>query len=902
MTASSLQTSSLSLKADTPMPTVESDAKTTPMIRQYLAIKEQYRDYILFYRMGDFYEMFFEDAATAARELEITLTSRNRNEQQPVPMCGVPVKAADVYIGRLVDRGFKVAVCEQLEDPSKAKGLVHRDVVRVITPGMVVDNLLLDAATHNFVVAICRNGESIGISCLDITTGTFRVAETRQESVIAEELLRIDPAELILSESTGDGAAFLSPGGRLSGKAVTRLPDRVFAYADARKRLLELFRTRSLEGFGCEAMHAGIGAAGALAYYVQETQKQEIRHLSGLETYSFENFMLIDDVGCRNLELLKNLSNGGRRGTLLDIIDNTATAMGARLLKNWLRYPLIDRQLIQKRLDAVEEIKRQTSLREEIRLLLKPVSDIERLGGRIALGHATARDLVALKNTLVKIPDIVAILGRFSSELLQWNEVMTAPLAAIADRIAAAIVDDPPPTVNEGGMIRHGYDQALDELIAISRDGKKYLAALEAREKEQTGIHTLKVRYNRVFGYYIEVSRAQAPSVPAHYVRKQTLVNAERYITEELKAFEEKVLGAEEQRGVLEYGLFCGIRDAVVEKSDLILACARFIAGLDCLAGLAEIADQNGYARPVISEGRTIRIEEGRHPVVEKLIAGERFVPNTVYMDHKDQLVLIITGPNMAGKSTVLRQVAIIVLMAQMGSFVPAKYAEIPVTDRIFTRVGALDNLSQGQSTFMVEMEEAANIINNATSDSLVIMDEIGRGTSTYDGLSIAWAVAEYLHDLGGAGVKTLFATHYHELIDLAKIKKKVKNYNIAVKEWNDEIIFLHQLVPGGTNRSYGIQVARLAGIPEKVIRRARKVLASVENTGHVLDRRADEEQDKPKAAGAPVQLMLFKSPEQMVMEKLREIDISTMTPLEALNALSILKEKTSGMPFGGKG
>lgn len=881
------------------MTTVAGDVKTTPMIQQYLAIKDQYRDYILFYRMGDFYEMFFEDAATAARELEITLTSRNRNEEQPVPMCGVPVKAANGYIGRLIDKGFKVAVCEQLEDPARSKGLVHRDVVRVITPGMVVDNQLLDAGTHNFVVAVCRDGERIGIACLDVTTGTFRVAETHRESVITEELLRIDPAELILPESAGDGAGFPVPGGRLSGKAATRLPDRVFEYPDARKRLLELFRTRSLEGFGCEDMRAGIGAAGALAYYVQETQKQEIRHLNGLETYSFESFMLIDDVGCRNLELLKNLRTGGRRGTLLDIIDGTITAMGARLFKNWLRYPLIDRELIRERLDAVEEIKRQTSLREGVRSLLKPVSDIERLGGKIALGHATARDLVALKNTLLKIPEMSVVLRRFTSDLLQWDEDMTEPLADIADRIASAIVDDPPPTVNEGGMIRHGYDKVLDELIAISRDGKKYLAELEAREKERTGIHTLKVRYNKVFGYYIEVSRAQTPSVPAHYVRKQTLVNAERYITEELKQFEEKVLGAEEQRGVLEYNLFCRIRDAVVEKSGLILACARFIARLDCLAGLAEIADQNGYLRPVISDNRTLRIEDGRHPVVEKLIAGERFVPNTVRMDHADQQILIITGPNMAGKSTVLRQVALIVLMAQMGSFVPAKYAEIPVTDRIFTRVGALDNLSQGQSTFMVEMEEAANIINNATSDSLVIMDEIGRGTSTYDGLSIAWAVAEYLHDLGGTGVKTLFATHYHELIDLAKIKKKVKNYNIAVKEWNDEIIFLHQLVPGGTNRSYGIQVARLAGIPDKVIRRARKVLANVENTGHVLGRRSDGE-DKPKAAGAPVQLMLFKSPEQIVMERLNEMDIATITPLEALNVLSRLKEKAAGVSARG--
>jgi DNA mismatch repair protein MutS len=884
------------------MTTVSGDMKTTPMMLQYQTMKEQYRDYILFYRMGDFYEMFFDDAATAARELEITLTSRNKMEEKPIPMCGVPAKAASGYIGRLIEKGYKVAVCEQLEDPSKSRGLVHREVVRVVTPGMVVDNLLLDAAAHNFVVSVCRSGERIGISSLDVTTGTFRVAECDRDAVIIEEIMRIDPAELIFPESASDGDRLFSPAGRIAGKAVTRLPDRVFEYPDARKRLLALFRTRSLEGFGCEAMPAGVGAAGALAYYVQETQKQEIRHLSGLETYFFEKFMHIDDVGCRNLELLKNLSTGGRKGTLLDVVDGTVTAMGARRIKEWLRYPLLDKADIELRLDAVDDIKRQAAVRETLRSLLKKMADIERLGGKIALGHATARDLAALKNTLVKLPQLTEILKQFSTDLLMWDDALTGPLAEIGDRIAAAIVDDPPPTVHEGGMIRQGYDSALDELMMISKDGKRYLAELESRERKQTGIATLKVRFNKVFGYYIEVSKIQSPSVPAHYVRKQTLVNAERYITDELKNFEEKVLTAEERRGALEYQIFCRIRDAVVEKSNQIMACAAFIARLDCLAGLAEIADQNGYTRPVFNSNRVIRIEDGRHPVVEKLIAGERFVPNTIFMDHDHCRIMIVTGPNMAGKSTVLRQVALIVLMAQMGGFVPAGHAEISITDRIFTRVGALDNLSQGQSTFMVEMEETANIINNATSDSLVIMDEIGRGTSTFDGLSIAWAVAEYLHDLNGVGVKTLFATHYHELIDLARIKNKVKNYNIAVKEWNDEIIFLHHLVPGGTNRSYGIQVARLAGIPDPVIRRARKVLANVESTGHVLAPNAVDEGSSPRPKGAPVQLMLFKPPEQIILDRLREVDIASLTPLDALNMLSALKEKAAGVSASGNG
>jgi len=867
-----------------------SPPKSTPMIKQYLSIKEQYPDTILFYRMGDFYEMFFEDAQLASRVLEITLTSRNKNEASPVPMCGVPHRAAPSYIARLIEKGYKVAVCDQIEDAAQAKGLVKRDVVRVITPGMVIENELLDARANNYVLAVSCKDDFYGIAYLDISTGDFRVTESKDSASIAEEIQRISPREVLLSEAAKDEPLYLPLMRAVAEVATSYLNDRAFAYRRSYERLTDQFKTLSLEGFGCETLQAGICAAGALIYYVSETQKQQLAHLSRVETYWLDKYLLVDELSRQNLELTKNIRSGSRRATLLGMLDRTATAMGARLLANWMRYPLIDIDNIRLRHDAVEELKGSIQLRRSIRDNLKSVADLERIGSKIVMGHANARDLVALRRSLVMLPDIWVLLSELTATLLSAPEKLDR-LNLLAELIDQSIREDAPPTINEGGIIKTGYNSELDELVQISRDGKGWLARLEVREREATGINTLKVRYNKVFGYYIEIPKSRSESVPVNYVRKQTLVNAERYITDDLKSFEMKVFGAEERRASLEYEIFKDIRTEIAANNQLIQEVARFLARVDCLADLAEIADQNDYCRPAMTTNGGIMIEDGRHPVVEKMITGERFVPNTIKLDNQSQQILIITGPNMAGKSTILRQVALVVLMAQMGSFIPAAKATLSITDRVFTRVGALDNLSHGQSTFMVEMQETANILNNATEKSLVIMDEIGRGTSTFDGLSIAWAVAEYLHDLKNKGVKTLFATHYHELTELAQTKTRVKNFNIAVKEWNDEIIFLRKLVAGGTNRSYGIQVARLAGIPDPVIKRSKKILFDIEQGESGTAESACLGIVKDASGRGPVQLDLFRKPDNQVAEKLKQMDISVMTPLEALNVLNELQE-----------
>ena len=867
-------------------------AKATPMIKQYLTIKGEYPDAILFYRMGDFYEMFFEDAEVASRALEITLTSRNKNDAKPVPMCGVPHRAAQSYIARLIDQGYKVAVCDQVEDPSQAKGLVKREVVRVITPGMLIENELLNAKSNNYVLAATVFQHTMGLAYLDISTGEFRATEARDAEALADECLRVSPREIILPEEMAQTPELQPVVTAMANCAVTFVADSVFEFSPSRELLLDQFQTLSLEGFGLESRKAAVIAAGALLHYVRETQKQRVKHIHGLSTYSLGNSMIIDDLSCRNLELEENIRTRGTRGTLAGVLDRTVTAMGGRLLKQWLRYPLIEPIQIESRLNATAAAKNLRQVRIELRQQLGSVFDLERLNSKITMGHANGRDLIALKSSLQALPAIHSDLGQFDVALLRW-ETDLAPLAQLSDLIEAAIREDAPPTIQEGGVIKSGFNAELDELIEISRDGKNWLVALETRERESTAINTLKVRYNKVFGYYIEIPKSRSDTVPEHYIRKQTLVNAERFITEELKNFEAKVLGAEERRAALEYSLFNQVRQEITQHSQLIQQTAAFLAQVDCILGLSTVAEENDYAQPAISTENHICIEDGRHPVVEKMITGERFVPNSIQIDGTENQVLIITGPNMAGKSTFLRQVALIAIMAQMGSFVPARQANIGIVDRIFTRVGALDNLSQGQSTFMVEMEETANILNHATPQSLVIMDEIGRGTSTFDGMSIAWAVAEYLHDLHGEGIKTLFATHYHELTELAQTKPRVKNFNIAVKEWNDEIIFLRKLVAGGTNRSYGIQVARLAGIPPQVIRRSKQILFQIENEEQPFGAAPAKDRADADTAAGPVQLDLFGRLDHKIAKRLASIDLSHMTPLEALNLLSKMQEET---------
>ncbi len=855
-------------------------SKTTPMLDQYLSIKEDFKDVILFYRMGDFYEMFFEDAIVASKALEIALTSRNKKEKQPVPMCGVPVRAVDNYLAKMIEKGFKVAICEQVEDAGLTQGIVKREVVRVVTPGMVIDNTMLDEKKNNYILSFFVSPMSVGLAYLDISTATFQVTESGDKNSIIDEILRISPSEILVCESLKNTPLFeeiLATG--FSEKAITFLNDNLFNHTKSKEKLIAQFATRSLEGFGCEQLKYGVAAAGAILDYVNKTQKQKTEHITGIKTYALDNFMTIDDLSRKNLEIAANLRTGDRQGSLVSIIDNTVTAMGARQFGRWIGYPLVNKEEIGMRLNAVAEAKDKIGERKSIRQRLKDIYDLERLGSKICMGRANAKDMTALKNSLLNIPILIPFFHKFESRLLK-NIDMSEKLRKMTELIDKAISEDAPPALNEGGLINKGYDPKLDELISISSESKKWLAKLEAKERRATGINSLKVGYNRVFGYYIEVSKIHSEKIPAYYVRKQTLVNAERYITEELKTFETRVLTAHEERAALEYEIFLQIKDEIIENNTEIQKIAKFLAVADTLLSFAETADLRNYTRPEITTDGKIDIRDGRHPVVERMLKTERFVPNSINLDNTENQILVITGPNMAGKSTVLRQTALIVMMAHIGSFVPASYASISITDRIFTRVGALDNLAAGQSTFMVEMEETANILHNATVKSLIIVDEIGRGTGTLDGLAIAWAVAEYLHDYKSSGVKTLFATHYHELTDLALTKPRVKNFNIAVKEFNEEIIFLRKLVAGGTNRSYGIEVARLAGIPDKVIRRAKTILSDITEGKSVLHdiktSPVNYENKVEKKEG------YFK-----IINKLQETDITNLTPVEALNRLN---------------
>ncbi len=859
------------------------------MVQQYLEIKDQYPDAILFFRMGDFYEMFFEDAKTAARALSITLTSRNKNDPEPIPMCGVPHHSARNYVARLIDQGHKVAICDQVEDPGQAKGLVRREVVQVVTPGMVVDDSFLEAKANTYVAAVARKGKQLGIACMDVSTGEFRATMTDSMEAVVQEVARVAPKEVLLPESLaadGKAAALME---RVRHLAVTEVEDEQFETRRGREALCDQFDTHSIEGFGLQDMPAAVAAAGAVLGYVRAAQKQTLSHVTRITPYSLDNYLWLDENTTRNLELLANMGTGKRQGSLLDVLDKTVTAMGGRLLRQWTRYPLMDPQAINERLDAVGEARDQPVARENIREALTSVYDLERLRTRISMGRANARDLLSVKESLKRLPALWTELGRFSSALFADSEVLGDELADVAALIEEAVDDDAPQAIREGGIIKPGYHEELDELRDMAGNAKGWIASMEAKEREKLGINSIKVRYNKVFGYYIEVPKTHSDAVPPGYHRKQTLVNAERYITDELKEYETRVLGAEERAAALEFELFTDLVHRVADENHRLLAASGYLARADALCALAHVADHNGYCRPEVSDDGRLEIHEGRHPVVEQMVAAGRFVENDILMDMEQNQVMIITGPNMAGKSTILRQAALSVVMAQMGSFVPAKSAAVGIVDRIFTRVGALDNLSAGQSTFMVEMQETANILNNATPRSMVVLDEIGRGTSTFDGMSLAWAVAEYLHELDGLGVKTLFATHYHELTDLAQTLPRVVNYNVAVNEWRGEIMFLHKLEPGGTNRSYGIAVARLAGIPRNVLKRAKQVLARVEDMD--AERTRNEKRVREPDPGQ-VQLSLFPTPAELVAQTLTGLDIDHMTPVEALSMLAELQEK----------
>ncbi|WP_136807986.1 DNA mismatch repair protein MutS [Desulfosediminicola flagellatus] len=880
--------------------------KLTPMLQQYLEIKEQHKDTILFYRMGDFYEMFFEDAEIASKILGITLTARNNKSDAPkVPMCGIPYHAAQTYLTKLVKAGKRVAICEQVENPSEAKGIVKREVIRIISPGVITDDVLLDDKSNNYVCAIVGkefSGETLyGVSFLDASTGEFLVGEfadkTSTGEPVIDQITRLTPSEIIVNENDLTQFADLLESAQLllPGVCLTLRPQALYHPESLHEQLHDHFSVATLDGFGCSGFTQGILAAGSLLEYIIETQKSAVDHIVQLTPIDIQAILQIDDSSRRNLELTQTLIGGKREGSLLSVLDQTCTPMGARMLKQSLLFPLQDKDRINNRLSAVSYLFQHTAIRQDLRTLLDSVYDIERLTSRMTLGTGNGRDMLALKQSLGQLPAICTLLESCEVKKLHHVAHNLDPQGSLYELLESSINPESPITLRDGNLIREGYNEELDELIGIQRDGKKTILELEKSEREATGIAKLKVGFNKVFGYYFELSKIHSENVPDHYIRKQTLVNAERFITPELKEFESKVLGAQDRRLELEYELFVNIRNTLASHSSQLLKTAHQLAQIDLLSSLAEVAQRYNYTRPVISDDNEIIIREGRHPVIERSLPSGKFVPNDTHLDHDSQQLQIITGPNMAGKSTVLRQTALIVLIAQMGGFVPAAEAKIGIVDKIFTRVGAMDDLRRGQSTFMVEMSETANILNNATPRSLVILDEIGRGTSTYDGLSIAWAVAEDLVQKNGIGVKTMFATHYHELTDLAATMPRVKNFSIAVREWNDSIIFLHKLVAGGTSRSYGIQVAALAGVPEHVVKRAEEILKNIEQgefdqSGKPVIAKSSPGKNKKNRAH-PDQLSLFQPPIDPLRDLLRNIDADDLTPRKALEAIYALKD-----------
>lgn len=869
----------------------------SPMMQEYVKTKEEYHDCILLYRLGDFYEMFFEDALTASKELEITLTGKDCGLKERAPMCGVPFHSVETYINRLIEKGYKVAICEQVEDPKKAKGLVKREVVRIVTPGTTLDATSLDETKNNYLMSIVYIEDHFGCAIADITTGDCFLTELDKAQKLLDEINKFTPAEIICNES------FL-----MSGVDTEDLKNRlgicVFSqepwYFDdelCRKTLKEHFQVNSLEGLGIGEFESGVLAAGALFLYLQETQKTALSHMATIRPYSAEKYMLIDSSSRRNLELVETLREKQKRGSLLWVLDKTKTAMGARTLRSYVEQPLIDQEEIENRLSAIEELNEHPMLRDEIREYLQPIYDLERLISRISYKSANPRDMIAFASSLEMLPHIKQVLKEFSSPVLRQLEEEMDSLLDISGLIKQAIVDDPPLAQKDGGIIREGYHEDVDKFRRSRTDGKKWLSELEARERERTGIRTMKIKYNRVFGYSLEITNAFKDQVPDNYIRKQTLTNAERYITQELKELEDLILGAEDKLYALEYELFCDVRDKVGAEVVRIQQTAKAVAAIDVLASLALVAQRNNYVRPKINNSGVIDIKNGRHPVVEQMIENDMFIANDTYLDNQKKRISIITGPNMAGKSTYMRQTALIVLMAQIGSFVPAEKANIGIVDRIFTRVGASDDLASGQSTFMVEMTEVANILRNATSKSLLILDEIGRGTSTFDGLSIAWAVVEHISNTKLCGAKTLFATHYHELTELEGKISGVNNYCIAVKEKGDDIVFLRKIVKGGADKSYGIQVAKLAGVPDTVIQRAKELveeLSDADITAAVKDLTAPKKKQKIQYDQVDMaQMSLFDTVQDNdIINEIKGLEIGNLTPMEALNILYNLQNK----------
>lgn len=869
------------------------------MMQNYLATKEEYKDCVLFYRVGDFYEMFYDDAKMVSEELELTLTGKECGLEERAPMCGIPFHAADTYITKLIALGHKVAICEQVEDPKLAKGLVKREVIRVVTPGTVISQEELDETRNNYLMCIVCTSDRYGMSIADISTGQCLVSETDTAQKLKDEIQKFMPSEIICNQSLMVSGLDLEDLRTRLRISVSALDDYYFDDDSCQKILKKHFHVSSLKGLGLDDFSCGTIAAGALFQYLYETQKNNMEQMTSITPYFSDRFMLLDSSTRRNLELVETLREKQKKGSLLGVLDRTKTAMGARMLRSIIEQPLINKDEIEKRLTAVEELTGMPMIRDEIREYLHPVYDLERLSSRIAYQTANPRDLIAFKSSLQMLPFIRQLLTGFQGDLLKNVQNDLDPLEDLFHAIDDAIIDDPPMAMKDGGIIKDGYNEQVDKYRAAKKDGQKWLSDLEAEEREKTGIRTLRVKYSRVFGYCIEVTNSFKDKVPDYYQRKQTLTGSERYSTDKLRQIEEQITGAEDRLGSLEYELFSDIRDTIGKNVARVQRTARAIACLDVFCSFSYVAERNRYVRPKLNKGGKIDIRDGRHPVVEKMIPDELFISNDTYLDQQEHRVAIITGPNMAGKSTYMRQTALIVLMAQIGSFVPASSANIGLVDRIFTRVGASDDLASGQSTFMVEMSEVANILRNATSDSLLILDEIGRGTSTFDGLSLAWAITEFVADPKKIGAKTLFATHFHELTELEGKIAGVNNYCVAVKEKGDGIVFLRKIVKGGADKSYGIQVARLAGVPEAVLARAKEILDQLSDADitaaikNLTESRAKKSRPRHYDTVDMQQMSLFDTTDNdKIINEIREIDISTMTPLDALNMLNHLQNE----------